>query len=157
MPSTMNPACLLCGLGFGNKPLLDLHIREDHHQPVPRAQDGHRDPGVTRAAASRADGPPHGHDLASAPSRTAKTTARTTRHRRRDGRAALRRGLRAVRYISDELLRASGAVIRSARAPQPRPQTPVPPAGQARKARRRTAADRADREDCLICRAGISF
>lgn len=156
MPSTMNPACLLCGLGFGNKPLLDLHIREDHHQPVPRAQDGHRDPGVTRAAASRADGPPHGHDLASAPSRTAKTTARTTRHRRRDGRAALRRGLRAVRYISDELLRASGAVTRSARA-QPRPQTPVPPAGQARKARRRTVADRADREDCLICRAGISF
>ena len=50
MPSTMNPDCLLCGLRFGNKPLLDLHIREDHRQPVPRAQDGHLDPGSTRAA-----------------------------------------------------------------------------------------------------------
>ena len=34
MPSTMNPDCLLCGLRFGNKPLLDLHIREDH-RPSP--------------------------------------------------------------------------------------------------------------------------
>lgn len=121
MPGTMNPACLLCGLRFGNKPLLDL---------------------------------------ASAPSRTTKeATARTTRRGRRAGRTitALRRGLRAVRYVSDELLGASGVVIRSALAPQPRPQTPVGPAGQARKARRRTAADRADREDCLICRASISF
>jgi hypothetical protein len=160
MPSTMNPDCLLCGLRFGNKPLLDLQIREDHRQPVPRAQDGHLDPGSTRAGASRADGPPHGHYLASAPSRiTKEATARTTRRRRRAGRAitALRGGLRAVRCVSDELLRASGAVIRSARAPQPRPQTPVSPAGQARKAQRRTVADRADREDCLICRASISF
>ena len=143
MPSTMNPDCLLCGLRFGNKPLLDLHIREDHRRPVPRAQDGHLDPGSTRARASRADGPPHGHDLASAPSRiTKEATARTTRRRRRVGRAitALRGGLRAVRCVSDELLRASGAVIRSARAPQPRPQTPVYPAGQARKAQRRTVA-----------------
>ena len=112
MPSTMNPDCLLCGLRFGNKPLLDLHIREDHRQPVPRAQDGHLDPGSTRARASRADGPPHGHDLASAPSRiTKEATARTTRRRRRAGRAitALRGGLRAIRCVSDELLRASGA------------------------------------------------
>ena len=35
MPSTMNPDCLLCGLGFGNKPLLDLHIREDHQPARP--------------------------------------------------------------------------------------------------------------------------
>lgn len=140
--------------------MMNLHIREDHRQPIPHAQDGHRDPGGARAAASRSDGPPHGHDLASAPSRiTKEATARTTRHRRRAGRAitALRGGLRAVRCVSDELLRASGAVIRFARAPQPCPQTPVPPAGQARKAQRHTVADRADREDCLICRASISF
>lgn len=161
MPSTMNPDCLLCGLRFGNKPLLNLHIREGHRQSVPRAQDGHLDSGSTRAGASGADGPPHGHDLASAPSRTTKeATARTMRCRRRADRAitGLREGLRAVRCASNELLCASGAVIiRSARAPQPRPQTPVAPAGQARKTRRRTVADRADREDCLICRASISF
>ena len=32
MLSTLNPACPLCGLRFENKPLLDLHIREDHRQ-----------------------------------------------------------------------------------------------------------------------------
>jgi hypothetical protein len=159
MPSTMNPDYLLCGLRFGNKPLRDLHIREDHRQPVPRVQDGHLDPGSTRADASRADGPPHGHDLASAPSRiTKEATVRTTRRRRRrPGHHRPARGLRAVRCVSDELLRASGAVIRSARAPQPRAQTPVSPAGQARKAQQRTVADRTDREDCFICRASISF
>lgn len=38
MPSTLNPACLLCGLHFGNKPVLDLHIREDRRQRVLRAR-----------------------------------------------------------------------------------------------------------------------
>ena len=46
MPSTLNPACPLCGLRFGNKPLLDLHVREDHRQRVFRAQNGDRDPGT---------------------------------------------------------------------------------------------------------------
>lgn len=35
MPSTTNPTCPLCGLRFENKPLLDLHIREDHRPPDP--------------------------------------------------------------------------------------------------------------------------
>lgn len=30
MPITPNPACPLCGLRFGNKPLVDLHLWEDH-------------------------------------------------------------------------------------------------------------------------------
>ena len=30
MPSTLNPACPLCGLRFSNGVLLDLHIRDDH-------------------------------------------------------------------------------------------------------------------------------
>jgi hypothetical protein len=38
MPSMLNPACPLCGLRFGNKPLLDLHLREDHRQRVPRVK-----------------------------------------------------------------------------------------------------------------------
>ena len=33
-----------------------------------------------------------------------------------------RRMIHAIRYVNDELTRASEAIIRSARAPQPRPQ-----------------------------------
>jgi hypothetical protein len=32
MTATMNPACPLCGLRFDSRPLLELHIREDHRQ-----------------------------------------------------------------------------------------------------------------------------
>lgn len=160
MPSTLNPADPLYGLRFGNKPLPDLHVREDHRQRVLRARDGHGDPGSTRAAASPADGLPRGHDLACTPSRTAQeATARTTRRGRRAGRAmtALRRALRVIRNVDDEFLRTSQAVIPFGRAPRARPQTPVPLAGQARKAQRRTAAEHADHEDCLICRAIVPF
>jgi hypothetical protein len=41
MPVRLNPACLLCGLRFPNRPLLDLHIREDHREP---RSPGHDDP-----------------------------------------------------------------------------------------------------------------
>lgn len=160
MPSTLNPAGPLSGLRFGNKPLPDLHVREGHRQRVLCAQDGYDDPGSTRAAVSRADGLPHGQDLASTPSRTMKeATAWTTRAGPRVSRAmtALRGALRVVRHVNDESLRASQAVIPFGRAPRARQQTPVPPAGRPRKAQRRTAAERADSEDCLICRASISF
>jgi hypothetical protein len=53
-----------------------------------------------------------------------------------------RRVLRALRHVNDELMRASEAIIRSARAPQSRPQIQAP---AARDARPGTAADRADR------------
>jgi len=54
MPITLNPACPLCGLRFGNQPLLDLHIREDHRQPVFGERSGDDDPGSTGALASEA-------------------------------------------------------------------------------------------------------
>jgi hypothetical protein len=160
MPITLNPACPLFGLRFGNKPLLELHIRQDHRQRVPGAQNGHRDRGSTRAAVPRHDSPADGHDLAFTPSRTTKeATAMTGRRPPRGGRAmtALRRARCALRNVNDEPPRASEAVICPARAPQPRPQAPVSPGGKPGKARRRTAVERADREDCLICRASVSF
>jgi len=52
MPYTLNPACPLCGLRFGNQPLLDLHVREDHRQPVFGERSGDDNPGSTRAPAS---------------------------------------------------------------------------------------------------------
>jgi hypothetical protein len=33
MPATLIRTCPLCGLRFSNLPLLELHIREDHHRP----------------------------------------------------------------------------------------------------------------------------
>ncbi len=57
MPTTLNPAYPLCGPRFGNKPLLDLHIREDHRHCVPRPQNGDCNPGSTRAPGVRGGQP----------------------------------------------------------------------------------------------------
>ena len=32
MPSTLTPTCPLCGLQYASRPLLELHLREDHPQ-----------------------------------------------------------------------------------------------------------------------------
>lgn len=63
MTSTLNPACPLCGLRYASKPLLELHIREDHRPR--RARPGRPgDAGGTRASSpppgrpSRRTGPP---------------------------------------------------------------------------------------------------
>lgn len=109
MPSTLNSACPQCGLGFGNEPLLDLHIRDDHRQRVARPRDDHRDPGSSRAAARGADTPRDPHHAASTPSPTSReATAARTRHGRRARRAmtALRRALRFPRYVNGEPRRA---------------------------------------------------
>jgi hypothetical protein len=66
MLSTLNPACPLCGLRFENKPLLDLHIRDDHRQRVSRERNGDSDPGSTRAPASGAESLPDPADPAAA-------------------------------------------------------------------------------------------
>jgi hypothetical protein len=57
-------------------------------------------------------------------------------------RTAPRRAIRALRHVNDEFLRASEAIIRSARAPQPRPQVQ---ATAAKAAQPHTATERADR------------
>lgn len=36
MPSTLVATCPLCGLGFANRALLDLHLREDHRRRGPK-------------------------------------------------------------------------------------------------------------------------
>lgn len=53
-----------------------------------------------------------------------------------------RRVLRTLRHVNDELMRASDAIIRSARAPQSRPRIQAPVVSDIRPG---TAADRADR------------
>jgi hypothetical protein len=41
MPTMLIPTCPLCGLRYGNRALLELHIREDHRPR--RAQPGSHD------------------------------------------------------------------------------------------------------------------
>lgn len=101
MLSTLNPACPLCGLRFENKPLLDLHIREDHRQRVFRERNDESDPGSTRAPASGAEGLPDPADPAATPSWTSKKAARPARRGRADGtKTALWRALRALHKSS---------------------------------------------------------
>jgi hypothetical protein len=39
MTSTLTPTCSFCGLGFANRPLLELHIRDDHLSRDHRSKD----------------------------------------------------------------------------------------------------------------------
>ena len=146
MTSTLNPACPLCGLRFASKPLLDLHIREDH-RPRRRAQPGRPDVTGGTPVSSPAAGRPSSRrtGLASRPSRTGKeVTAMTATRRPRPGQVLTvpRRVLRALRHVNDELTHASEAIIRTARAPQSRPRIQAPVVSDIRPG---TAADRADR------------
>jgi len=45
MPTTLNPACPLCGLRYTGRPLLELHLREDHLQRERRAEPAPGDAG----------------------------------------------------------------------------------------------------------------
>lgn len=145
MTSTLNPACPVCGLRYASKPMLELHIREDH-RPHHHAQPG--SPGVV--GGTPVSSPPTGSpslrtdQVASPPRAAEEVTAMTASRRPRTGqvRTVPRRVLRALRHVNNELIYASEAIIRSARAPQPRPRTQAP---AARDTHPGTAADRADR------------
>jgi hypothetical protein len=129
MTGTLTPTCPLCGLRYENRPLLELHVREDHHESR------HDEPG----------GPSRSYGLASGSSGTMReVTATTAARSARPGQAmtAPRRAIRALRYVNDELMRASEAIIRSARVPRPRPQASVPADAEAHPG---SAAERANR------------
>ena len=70
MTSTLTPACPLCGLRYASKPLLDLHIREDH-RPRRRAQPGRPDVAGGTRASSPAASSHHPAGLAWPPGRPA--------------------------------------------------------------------------------------
>ena len=45
MPTSPIAICSLCGLRFASRPLLELHIREDHRRPEPRERQPGQAPG----------------------------------------------------------------------------------------------------------------
>lgn len=121
MPSTLIPACPLCGLLFPNRALLDLHVREDHLHRKRPGQPDHDDRG------------------------TEEMTTVTATRRPRPGPAVstLRRAIGTLRYVNDELLRACEAIIRSARAPRHGPRPVAPAHEDARASAATRSTDRA--------------
>lgn len=149
MPSMLAPACSLCGLRFANRPLLELHIREDHLERNRPAELEHDDSGGAQASQPGAGEPSRGQNQAARlPRTTNEVIAMTVTRRPRRQRpgwtmTTLRRAIRALRYVNEELVRASEAMIRSARAPQPRPRPDAPAGKDARPASVTERADRA--------------
>jgi hypothetical protein len=140
MTSTLTPACPLCGLRYDSKPLLELHVREDHRQRR-HAQPGRRDR-VGTGGSPPSGSPSHRSGLDSRPSGTVKEVTAMTADRGGSAMTAARGVIRALRHADAELLRVGEAIIRSARAPRPRPQSQARVAGPAQ---RDTATERAGR------------
>jgi len=122
MPNTFNPACPLCGLQYASRPLLELHLREDH---PPR----NRPPGQTtnEMITMNSTQPP-----STQPSRQpqpASTQPQPASSQPQPGwtRTALRRAIGRLKSLNDEFVRGNEAMFRSMRAPQSstRPETPA--------------------------------
>ena len=119
MPSTLIPACPLCGLRFSNGALLDLHLREEHlerNRPAEPDRDDSGDAGTSRL---RGGGLSRSSGLASGQPRTTDevvpVTPATPRPRSGWAMTVVHRAMRAPRYVSEELVRGSKAIIQSAR------------------------------------------
>ena len=125
MPSTLTPACPFCGLRYANRPLLELHIREDHLQRNRHGEPGHDDPGDTRTSQPRADVLSRGHGLAPRPARSTNEVIAVTATRRprrpRPGWV-----IRTLRYVKETLVLVSQALFPPAGARRPRPAADAP-------------------------------
>jgi len=146
MPSTLIQACPLCGLRFPNGALFDLHIREDHLKRNRPAETDHDDSGDTGTSQVRAGAPSQGNGRASSQPRTTdemNTVTATRRPRSGQAMTTLRRAIGTLGHVNDELLRASEAIIRSARARQPGRRPDAPADKDAQVASAAKTADRA--------------
>lgn len=133
MPGTLTPTCPSCGLRFGSRPLLELHIGEDHRQRH-HAQPGNSDPVNAGTSQARADGAARTYHPAARPPSTAKEvltmTAAHQRHLRfGSAMTALRGMIRTLRHVNSELFLASQAVIFRPAGAAPSRSREDPPAG----------------------------
>ena len=131
MSGTLTTACPLCGLRYADRPLLELHIREDHLQWNRGAEPDHEESGDAGHPSPAPRGPSRPHGLASALLSTmnkvmATTTTRPGRSRSGSAMTTPHWAIRTVRYVNEELVRASEAISRSARtATRPRADVPA--------------------------------
>jgi hypothetical protein len=114
MPSTLTPTCPSCGLRFGSRPLLVLHIGEDHRQRD-HAQPGRTDPVNAGTSQARTDGTARTYPATRPPSTAKEVITMTAAHQRhlRFGWAvtAWRAMIRTLGYVNSELFLASQAII----------------------------------------------
>jgi hypothetical protein len=135
MPKTQSLTCSLCGLRYANGTLLELHIREDHVRRDHRAPPDRSNTGDSGTCQPTPEA--HRAGLPSSPVKVLPTKTPAPGSRSllpemaitsltRAARAG-RRAIRALRYVNEELLGASEAILRSARFPQrgPRPEAPA--------------------------------
>lgn len=129
MTSTLTPTCSFCGLAFANRPMLELHIREDHLQRGHAAEPGQGDPAGARAERLHAGGPDPEHGKPATPPRAIKevTTMNGTHPRHRLAGWAVtgvRRVIGAFRHANAELTLATEIMFRPAGA-APRPPADI--------------------------------
>lgn len=127
MTSTLTPTCSFCGLRFDNRPLLELHLREDHPQhgsPAPSRADHPADSPAPPATLAPRDGqrastPRAGEEI------TGTGSERARRPRAGWATARLRGLIGAVRRGNAQFLLAAEVTLRPAGAPRPgRPGAP---------------------------------
>ena len=124
MTTTLTPTCSFCGLAFANRPMLELHIREDHVQRGHAAERGQDDPSGARAGRLHAGGPDRERgEPATPPSTNEVTTVFGTPPRHRLAVwavTALRRVACGLRHANADVMLASELMFRSPGAPRPR-------------------------------------
>ena len=133
MTTTLTPTCSFCGLAFANRPMLELHIREDHLQRSHAAEPGQDDPSGPRAGRPHAGGPDRERSKATTPlgATNEVTTVNGTQPRHRPARwavTAVRRVTGALRHANAEMMLASEIMFRPPGAPRPRRPADMPPA-----------------------------
>lgn len=84
MTSTLTPTCSFCGLRFENRPLLELHVREDHPQRGEPVKPGQGNPADARASRPHPLSPSsrRGEPAATSGTKAENTMTGPQRHRR---------------------------------------------------------------------------
>jgi hypothetical protein len=146
MSSTLTPTCAFCRLRFANRPLLELHVREDHPEHGSPPGSGHGKP--ADAAAPHPRSPASGHPERATDSSAKAGTAVKAPRRPHTGwaRTGLRRVIGAFRRTNAEFRLASEIMVHPAGVPRPRQPVDPPAEPDARQAatsgRTGRAADR---------------
>ncbi len=146
MTSTLTPTCSFCGLRFENRPLLELHVREDHPQRGPAAE-SRQSSTAAPASQSAPRHPADGHGQPARAPRAAAGTAGADSPRPRRPRTGwvmtgMRRVTGAFRRANAQLLLALEVMLHPAG--RPRQQSVGPHAEP--DARHAATSRRADRD-----------
>lgn len=136
MSSTLTPTCAFCRLRFANRPLLELHVREDHPEHGSSAGSGHGMPADAAASRPHPRSPASGHPERATDSSTKAGAAMKVPRPPHTGwaRTGLRRVTGAFRRTNAEFRLASEIMLHPAGVPRPRQPVDPPAEPDARRA-----------------------